>query len=183
MSTQHSRLISLSQLLYQPKQGPDQQGYLGHHIQAQLRLLLLNLSQRIIMRLSMSSRSVFLEVSAIIQSTSTALDHLKTVGSYSLKWAILVSCSRHGKMKNLHFIIIQDTIEIIIETINMGFKPERLAMHHCQQYRVACLSSLRQPAQFAKLDLLVSSLTYQKLCLLVQKFIDTQFKRFMSGAT
>ena len=57
-----------------------------------------------------------------------AIDHLKTVGSYLLKWAMLVSCPKHGRMEELHFSIVQDAIEMFLESITIGFEPESFAI-------------------------------------------------------
>ena len=56
------------------------------------------------------------------------MDHLKTVGSHLLIWAMLASYSKHGRMKELHFSIVQDAIEMFLEIITVGFEPERFAI-------------------------------------------------------
>ena len=57
-----------------------------------------------------------------------AMDHLKTVGSNFLKWVMLTSCSKNGRMKVLHFSIVQDAIEMLLESIMIDFEPERFVI-------------------------------------------------------
>ena len=57
------------------------------------------------------------------------MDHLKTVGSYFLIWEMLLSFSKHGRMKELHLGIVQDAREIFPESITIGFEPERCDIH------------------------------------------------------
>ena len=57
-----------------------------------------------------------------------AIDHLKTIGSHLLIWSMLMSCSKYGRMKELHFSIAQDAIEVFFESITIGFEPERFAI-------------------------------------------------------
>ena len=57
------------------------------------------------------------------------MDHLKTVGSNFLTWAKLSSSSKHERIKELHFGIAQDTIEMVLEGITIGFEPERFAIY------------------------------------------------------
>ena len=64
-----------------------------------------------------------------------AIDHLKTVGSHLLIWAMLASCSKHGRMKELYFGVVQDAIEMFLETITIGFEPERFAI---------CITSVKE---------------------------------------
>ena len=52
------------------------------------------------------------------------MHHLKTVVSYLLIWAMLESCSKHGRIKEFHFGIVQDIVEMFLESITLGFEPE-----------------------------------------------------------
>ena len=80
------------------------------------------------MRLSTSSRSTVSGVSTSTYSASMATDHLKTVRSHFLMWAKFTSCSKHERIKELHFSMIQDAIEVFLESITLGFEPERFVI-------------------------------------------------------
>ena len=64
-----------------------------------------------------------------------ALDYLKTGGSHLIILAMLVSCLKHGRMKELHFGVVQDTIEMFLESITIGFEPKRFAL---------CIASVKE---------------------------------------
>ena len=57
------------------------------------------------------------------------MNHLKTVGSHLLIWVILVSCLKHGRMKELHFSMVQEAIEVFLESITIGFEPGRFVIY------------------------------------------------------
>ena len=42
---------------------------------------------------------------------------------------MLKSCSKHGQMKELHFSLVQDAIEMFLESITTGFEPERFVIY------------------------------------------------------
>ena len=50
-----------------------------------------------------------------------AMDYLKTVGSHWMIWAMLESFSKHGRIIELHFSIVQNAIEMFLENITVGF--------------------------------------------------------------
>ena len=56
-------------------------------------------------------------------------DHLKTVGSHLGIWAMLTSCSKHGRLKKLHYGIVQDSIETFLDSITKSFEPKRFAKY------------------------------------------------------
>ena len=80
------------------------------------------------MRLSASSGSACSGVSTSTQSTSMAMDHMKTIGSHLLMLAIFVSCSKHGRIKDHIFGIVEDAKEIIILSITIDFEPWHFAI-------------------------------------------------------
>ena len=41
---------------------------------------------------------------------------------------MLTSCSKHGRMKEFHFGIVQDAIAMFLKSIVLGFKPEHFAI-------------------------------------------------------
>ena len=57
-----------------------------------------------------------------------AIDHPKTVEYHLLIWEILVSYSKHGRMKELHFGIVQDAREILFKSITINFEPEHFVI-------------------------------------------------------
>ena len=57
-----------------------------------------------------------------------AMDHLRAVGYHFPIWAMLVSCSKHGRIKDLHFGVVQDAREMFLESIIIGFEAERFAI-------------------------------------------------------
>ena len=63
-------------------------------------------------RLSISSGSACLGVSTGTLSTSVAINHLTTVVSHLLIWKILMSCLKHGRIKEFHYGIVQGAIEM-----------------------------------------------------------------------
>ena len=77
------------------------------------------------MRLSTSSGSACLGMSTNTWSTGIAIDHLKTIGSHFLIWAMFMTCSKYGRMKVLHVSMVQDAREFFFESITIGFQPER----------------------------------------------------------
>ena len=56
------------------------------------------------------------------------IDHIKVFGSHLLIWSMLTNFLKHGRMKVLHFGIVKDAREIFIESITIGFVPERFAI-------------------------------------------------------
>ena len=57
------------------------------------------------------------------------IDYMKTIGSRLLTHAMLTSCSKYGRMKELQFSLVQGTKEIFLESITMGFEPEYFVIH------------------------------------------------------
>ena len=53
------------------------------------------------------------------------IDDLKTVRSHNLIWAMLMSCSKHGRIKELYFNEVQDAREMFFESIAIDFESER----------------------------------------------------------
>ena len=49
---------------------------------------------------------------------------MKTAGSHLLIWAMLTSCLKYGRIKELYFSIVQDAREVFLESITKGFEPE-----------------------------------------------------------
>ena len=76
----------------------------------------------------MSPRIAVLGVSTSIYSTGMAMDYLKNIGSQFLIWAMLTSCSKHGRIKELHFSVVQDAREMFLESITIGFEPEHFGI-------------------------------------------------------
>ena len=71
------------------------------------------------MRLSASSGSACSGVSTSTQSTSMAMNHMKTIGSHLLMLEILVSCSKHGRIIDHIFGIVEDAKEVFLESITI----------------------------------------------------------------
>ena len=42
---------------------------------------------------------------------------------------MLTSCSKHGRMNELHFGIVKDSIEIFLESITIGFELEHFEIY------------------------------------------------------
>ena len=57
-----------------------------------------------------------------------ALDSLKTTESHLLIWEMIISFSKRGRMKELHFGMVQDTRAMFPESITIGFEPKRFAI-------------------------------------------------------
>ena len=62
------------------------------------------------------------------------INHLKTVGSHFLIWAMLESCSKHVRMKELPFGIVQDAKKMFLKNITVGFEPDHFTI---------CITSIR----------------------------------------
>ena len=75
-------------------------------------------------------REHLFQVSTSNYCAGVAMDLMKTFGSHLLIWTMLTSCSKHGRMKELHFSIVQDAIEMFLESIAIGFEPERFAINN-----------------------------------------------------
>ena len=128
LSTRHSMLIFSSQLLHHPRLGLDQQGHLGHHIQGQLGLFL-HLSQRMNIRLNASSGSTCSKGERQYLVNWHGYRPSETIGSHLLIWAMLMKLLKawEDERPSLHGIV-QDAIEMFLESITIGFEPERFSI-------------------------------------------------------
>ena len=95
LSAQHLILISSNQLLHYPRLG-----HLKHHIQGQLGFFYL--FQRINIRLSAFSGHLF---KSAHQSANITMDYLKTIVYHLLAYAMLMSFSKHERIKELNLSV------------------------------------------------------------------------------